>query len=60
MKRLKLFAGLVAALFVTAPVATDAQRQFVASDAPTGDTWAANTHWYQMKIKKNGGGDFSL
>lgn len=59
MKRLKLFAGLVAALFVTAPVATDAQRQFVASDAPTGDTWAANTHWYQMKMK-NGGGDFSL
>ncbi len=55
MKRLKLFAGLVAAFFVTAPVATDAQRQFVASEAPTGNTWAANTHWYQMKIKKNGG-----
>lgn len=54
MKRLKLFAGLVAALFVTAPVATDAQRQFVASDAPTGDTWAANTHWYQMKMKNGG------
>lgn len=54
MKRLKLFLGLVAALFMAATGSMYAQTQtpFAVSDAPTptsnenGGRWAANTKWY--------------
>lgn len=52
MKRLKLFLGLVAALFMAATGSMYAQTPFSASDAPTptsnenGGRWAANTKWY--------------
>lgn len=48
MKRLKLFLGLVAALFMAATGSLYAQT-FEVSDAPTnakGGRWATNTKWY--------------
>lgn len=51
MKRLKLFLGLVAALFMAVTGSTNAQTQkpFEVSDAPSdtnGGRWATNTKWY--------------
>ncbi|MDD7563119.1 MAG: RICIN domain-containing protein, partial [Alloprevotella sp.] len=46
MKRLKLFLGLVAALFMAVTGSTYAQTHFEVSDAPTDGRWAANTKWY--------------
>lgn len=52
MKRLKLFLGLVAALFMAVTGSMYAQTPFSASDAPTptsnenGGRWATNTKWY--------------
>ncbi|MGN1353693.1 MAG: hypothetical protein ACI4V2_02155, partial [Alloprevotella sp.] len=51
MKRLKLFLGLVAALFMAATNSVDAQT-FTTSTAPdpSATTWASDTKWYKMKI----------
>lgn len=52
MKRLKLFLGLVVALFMAVTGSMYAQTPFEVSDAPTptsndnGGRWAANTKWY--------------
>lgn len=46
MKRLKLFLGLVAALFMAVTGSMYAQTPFEVSDAPTDGRWAANTKWY--------------
>lgn len=52
MKRLKLFLGLVAALFMAVTGSMYAQTPFEVSDAPTptsnenGGRWATNTKWY--------------
>lgn len=46
MKRLKLFLGLVAALFMAVTGSMYAQTHFEVSDAPTDGRWAANTKWY--------------
>lgn len=51
MKRLKLFLGLVAALFMAVTGSTNAQTQkpFEVSDAPSdtkGGRWATNSKWY--------------
>lgn len=51
MKRLKLFLGLVAALFMAATNSVDAQT-FTTSTAPdpSATSWASDTKWYKMKI----------
>ena len=51
MKRLKLFLGLVAALFMAVTGSVDAQT-FTTSTAPdpSATTWASGTTWYKMKI----------
>lgn len=51
MKRLKLFLGLVAALFMAVTGSVDAQT-FTTSTAPnpSATTWASGTKWYKMKI----------
>lgn len=52
MKRLKLFLGLVAALFMAVTGSMYAQMPYSVSDAPTptsnenGGRWATNTKWY--------------
>ena len=48
MKRLKLFLGLVVALFMAATGSMYAQTPFEVSDAPTDGRWAANTKWYYL------------
>lgn len=63
MKRLKLFLGLVAALFMAVTGSTNAQTQtpFEVSDAPTptsnanGGRWAANTKWYFLHFVNSDG-----
>lgn len=63
MKRLKLFLGLVAALFMAVTGSTNAQTQtpFEVSDAPTptsdpnGGRWAANTRWYFLHFVNSDG-----
>ncbi|MDY4568916.1 MAG: hypothetical protein SPD56_08095 [Alloprevotella sp.] len=54
MKRLKLFLGLVAALFMAATNSVDAQS-FTPSTAPDeqATAWAANTKWYKLKMWNN-------
>ena len=51
MKRLKLFLGLVAALFMAATNSVDAQT-FTTSTKPdpSATDWASDTKWYKMKI----------
>lgn len=54
MKRLKLFLGLVATLFMAATNSVDAQS-FTPSTAPDAwaTDWAANTKWYKLKMWNN-------
>lgn len=61
MKRLKLFLGLVAALFMAVTGSMYAQKPFEVSDAPTptsdpnGGRWAANTRWYFLHFVNSDG-----
>ena len=55
MKRLKLFLGLVAALFMAVTGSTYAQTHFEVSDAPTDGRWAANTKWYFLHFVNSDG-----
>lgn len=47
---MKKFTFLLSLLLALTGVTASAQDTFVASDAPSKDDWAANTHWYIMKL----------
>ena len=47
---MKKFTFLLSLLLASAGVTASAQDTFVASSAPSDGNWAANTHWYIMKL----------
>lgn len=47
---MKKFTFLLSLLLALTGVTASAQDTFVASDAPSKSDWAANTHWYIMKL----------